>query len=352
MGSGDRRRTGARSSAGVAASLGALMAAGAPAGAADEALIAAARKEGEVVWYTTQIVNQLAQPMAAAFKKRYGIEVKHIRANASDVALRVANEAKAGRVQADVVDGTNTTPALRKLDLVMRWLPDSVQRLPREYYDAERYWLATNIYILTPAFNTELVKAGSEPRSLEALLDPRWKGKLAWGAGVSSSAGPGFVGLILKDMGPDKGRAYLGRLAGQQIAGLNVSARQVLDQVIAGEFAIGLHIFNNHAAISAAKGAPSAWIPMEPAMGMLSVASVLKAAPRPNAGKLLLEFLISPEGQAIYRAADYMPADPQVPPNDPKLLPASGGFRAVYFTPEEIDTQMPHWMKVYRELFR
>lgn len=330
----------------------AILGLAAPACAADEALIAAARKEAEVVWYTTQIVNQLAQPMAAAFKKRYGIDVKYVRANATDVALRVTNEAKAGRVQADVVDGTNTTPALRKQDLVLQWLPDSVKRLPKEFYDPAGYWLATNIYILTPAFNTELVKPGSEPNKLDDLLDPRWKGKIAWGSSVSSSAGPGFVGMILKDMGPERGRAYLQRLSGQQITGLNVSARQVLDQVIAGEFAIALHIFNNHASISAAKGAPSAWIPMEPAMGLFSVASVLKGAPRPNAAKLFLEFLISEEGQAIYRAADYMPADPKVTPKDPRLLPAGGGFRAVYFTPDEIDAGMSGWMKTFRELFR
>ncbi len=323
-----------------------------PARAADEALIAAAKKEGEVVWYTTQIVNQLAQPMATAFKRKYGIDVKYIRANASDVALRVANEAKAGRVQADVIDGTNTTPALRKLDLVLKWLPDSVKRLPAEFYDTEGYWLATNIYIQTPAFNTELVKRGSEPRTLADLLDPKWKGKMAWGSSPSSSAGPGFVGLILKEMGPEKGRAYLQRLAGQQITGLNVSARQVLDQVIAGEYAIALQIFNNHADISAAKGAPSAWIPMEPATGALSVASVLKGAPRPNAAKLFLEFLVSEEGQQLYRAADYMPADPKVPPKNPKLLPASGGYKAIYFTPDELESQMPAWMKLFKELFR
>ena len=320
--------------------------------AADEALIAAAKKEGEVVWYTTQIVNQLAQPMAAAFKRRYGIEVRYVRANATEVALRVANEAKAGRVQADVIDGTNTTPALRKLDLVLPWLPENVRRLPKEFYDPEGYWLSTNIYIQTPAFNTEMVARGTEPRTLADLLDPKWKGRMAWASSPSSSAGAGFVGMILKEMGAEKGRAYLERLARQDITGLNVSARQVLDQVIAGEFAIALQIFNNHATISAAKGAPSAWIPMEPATGVLSVASVLKGAPHPSAARLFLTFLASEEGQALYRAAEYMPADPKVPPNDPRLLPATGGYRAVYFTPDELEQQMPAWMKLFRELFR
>src|SRR5690348_16612245 len=37
--------------------------------AADAQLIAAAKKEGAVVWYTTQIVDQFARPAAASFEK-------------------------------------------------------------------------------------------------------------------------------------------------------------------------------------------------------------------------------------------------------------------------------------------
>src|SRR6185436_15266898 len=85
----------------------------APARAADQALIDAAKKEGEVVWYTTLIVDQLARPMVAAFEKKYpGIKVSTFRANSTDVVIKVINEGKAGKVQADLVDGTSTTGAL------------------------------------------------------------------------------------------------------------------------------------------------------------------------------------------------------------------------------------------------
>lgn len=320
--------------------------------AADQALIDAAKKEGQVVWYTVQIVNQLVVPLAAEFKKKYGIDVKYARANSNEVALRVINEAKAGRLQADVIDGTNTVPALRKHDLILKWLPDSAARLPKESVDPQGYWVATNIYINTPGFNTELIKKGTEPRTYEDLLDPKYRGKMAWGSTPSTSAGAGLVGTVLKEMGPQKGRAYLEKLAKQQIAGLNVAARQVLDQVISGEYAIGLQIFNHHTIISAAKGAPTAWIPMEPVTATPSVGAVIKGAPHPNAGKLLLDFMVSEEGQRIFRETNYMPADPRVPPKDPRLLPEGGKFRAQYFSPEETDAGMPGWYKIYQELFR
>jgi len=48
----------------------------------DPALLDAARKEGQVVWYSGLIVNQIVRPMVAAFEARYpGITVQYSRAS-------------------------------------------------------------------------------------------------------------------------------------------------------------------------------------------------------------------------------------------------------------------------------
>src|SRR5712691_8518842 len=88
--------------------------AGDPAFAADAALIAAAKKEGEVVWYSTQIISQLVRPVTAAFEKKYpGIKVRSTRANATETAVKILNESRAGRPQSDVFDGTTTVVPLK-----------------------------------------------------------------------------------------------------------------------------------------------------------------------------------------------------------------------------------------------
>jgi len=104
--------------------------------------------------------------------------------------------------------------------------------------------------------------------------------------------------------------------------------------------------------ISAKQGAPVKWIPMEPATGALSVVSIAKNAPHPNAAKLFEDFLISKEGQAVYQRTAYLPADPQVRALDPTLKPEDGHFRSRFFTPEETAEKMPQWKKIYDELFR
>src|ERR1700730_14238939 len=71
---------------------------------ADPKLVAAAKKEGEVVLYTTLIVDQIVRPMIKAFNAQIGgIDVKFVRTDSSQQTVKLINEGRAGRVQADIL---------------------------------------------------------------------------------------------------------------------------------------------------------------------------------------------------------------------------------------------------------
>jgi iron(III) transport system substrate-binding protein len=82
------------------------------------------------------------------------------------------------------------------------------------------------------------------------------------------------------------------------------------------------------------------------------VLSIHKSAPHPNAAKLLVDFIISKEGQEVFRDADYVTANPNVPAAEPTLKPKEGGFSVRFFTPEQTEENMPNWKKVSDEIFR
>jgi iron(III) transport system substrate-binding protein len=331
--------------------IAALLAGAVPAHAADQALIDAAKKDGQVTWYTTFIVDQVTRPVVDAFQKKYGIKVNFVRANSDEIVLRVENEAKAGGPQADLFDGTSGVQPLKQAGLLDKWLPDSAKDLPKQYVDPAGYWVAASLYIEAFGFNTDLVPKGTEPKSLEDLLDPKWKARLALSNSSSSPGVGGFIGLVLTSMGQEKGMDYLHRLASQNIAILPGSARQILDEVIAGEYPVGVEILNHHVAFSAARGAPIAWRPMNPSLESLLVLGLLKG-PHRNAGKLLIDFLISDEGQTLLRDADYIPVAPNVKPKDPSLRPDVGKFQTIFLPPETVDENTPKWMKVYIDTLR
>ena len=264
--------------------------------------------------------------------------------------LRVINEARAGRMQADIVDGTTTSVVLKRQNLVEKWTP--AVDLPDRYKDPEGYWMASQEYVLTPGINTDLVPKGTEPKTWEDLLDPKYRGKMAWNATPSSSAGQGFVGTVLMEYGEAKARDYFGKLAKQNVAAIKASGRQILDQVIAGEYAIGLQIFNNHAPISKRRGAPVGWLKMEPGLAVVLPMSLTKGAPHPNAGKLLFDFILSEEGQKIMADSGELPVLPSVKPLEADLRPGPGNYRAIYAPPERLVSDVAAWTKIYDEYFK
>jgi ABC-type Fe3+ transport system substrate-binding protein len=329
-----------------------LVALAAPARAADQALIDAAKKEGKVVWYTTLILQQLGTPIAEAFEKKYGIKVEATRNDPGETALRLVNEHRAGNMQADVFDGSFAPTAMIQEGVLAKYQPDLVKDWPAELKDKNGYWTAHRLTVITPGYNTNLVKPADVPKTWNDFLDPKWKGKMAWGINPGITAATGFSGLVLRERGEEKGMAFLRELAKQNITGLKISARAVLDQVIAGEYPLALQILNDNAVISRNKGAPVAWIPMNPAFASVSLISVTAKARNPNAGRLLAEFVVSEEGQDIARQHDYIPVHPKVPAPEPDMKPDGQKFRAITFSPEEVDENMPKWKKVYEELFR
>jgi iron(III) transport system substrate-binding protein len=319
--------------------------------AADPALIEAAKKEGEVVWYTSLIVNQAVRPLVEAFNRQYpGINVKYARADSGPNAIKIMNEAQAGRPQSDVFDGIDTTPPLLTAGLVERYVPSETAQYPAELKDPQGRWNALVLYFLTPAVNTEQVPAAIRPKTAQDLLDPRWKGKVAWSTVPASGSGV-YVGSVLQTMGEERGMTFLRALAKQDIINVDATNRAILDQVIYGQYPIALSIFNHHAVLSAQKGAPVEWLKIEPISAPMHSVGLTRNAPHPNAGKLLIEFLTSQEGQKTLAEVEYIPAMPSVSAKTPSVKPDSGGFKANILTPDTVTRNLDNWYKLKKELF-
>lgn len=330
----------------------ALFAASPAARADDKALYEAAKKEGQVNWYTGLIQNQVVRPVVAGFEKKYpGIKVNVTGGRQTELNLKILTEGKAGKLQADLTEGSTVVETLKPAGLIQPFKPEGWDKLPAQYRDPEGYWTAVVLYFLVPAINTEMVKAGDEPKTLDDLLDPKWKGKMAWTAEMTIGGPPGFIAAVLKEKGEEKGREYLKKLSAQQIKTVPSNPRVVLDQVIAGQYPLALVTYNHHSVISSGKGAPVKWLKIEPAVGAMAM-SVLLKGPHPNAAKLLINYLLSPEGAQVIRNANYIPSNPKVEAKDPTLKPETGKFKTVTPSPDEIVANVGKWIAIYKEYFQ
>ena len=318
----------------------------------DPALVAAAKREGRLVIYTTLIVDQIVRPLIRAFQSHVpGIDVRFVRADSVALVVRLTNEAKANRVQADIWHLVEGVGPLVEAGIAAPLDLPSAKGLPATYADPNRRWIATNLSVRSLAYNTQLIPEAQAPRGYQDLLDPRLKGKFAWNPN-SVSGSYGFIGTVLKHRGEEQGLAYLRALAKQDITPVPMAIRAVLDRVIGGEYAIGLEMNGTHAAISAAMGAPVRWVPLDPVSMTLQAAGMTARAPNPNAARLFLDFMISRAGQEVFREHDYIPMHPDVPAKRPELKPETGGYKAVVYSPEEVDANARRWAEIYRDIFR
>src|SRR5262245_10512807 len=139
----------------------------------DAALAEAARKEGQVLWYTTLIVDQIVRPLIRAFQAQvHGIEVTFVRIDSGQQDERVTNEAKVGRVQADVWSIIDGVAPLTHGRVAAPFDIASARALPSTLVDSDRRWIATKLATRSLGYNTSLVPANAAPKSYEDLLDP------------------------------------------------------------------------------------------------------------------------------------------------------------------------------------
>jgi ABC-type Fe3+ transport system substrate-binding protein len=311
-----------------------------------------AKKEGKLVWYTPLIVNQAVRPLKEAFEKKYPfIKVDFHRANSRGLVQKWFTENEAKRHEADVVGGSEVTMLGKKTGLLLRFTSPYLRDYPSELKDPQGFWSSTNLYFMTLAYNTRRIKPVEAPKTYDDLLNPKWKGRMAWHMGSNTGA-PLFIGNILATLGPKAGSTYLQNLAKQSITSATASARGIVDLVVAGEYDIAINIFNNHAEISKNAGAPVDWQPLEPVPSPLGTTGVAKNAPRPHAAMLFTDFLLSEEGQNVFQRADYLPAHPKVPAKTMELKPGGGKFvKANFFHPENVLENSDKWLALQDKIF-
>ena len=315
-------------------------------------LIAGAKKEGKVMFYTGLIVDQVVRPLKEGFEKEYPfIQVDFFRGNSENIARRVLAEYQAKRYDVDVVSGSAATSMVQRAGFMQRFYSPHLAEYPPELKDAKGFWGSTNLYFMTLGYNTLNVKASDLPKTYEDLLQPRWKGQMMWSTSRGSGA-PQFIGNILLTMGQEQGKAYLQKLKAQNIAKSTASARQILDLVIAGEYPLAVQIFNHHAYISKTAGAPVEWQPLEPVTATINTIGLAKYAPRPHAALLFLDFLLSKKGQKIVQLSNYLPAHPEMPALQVDLKPGGGRFnKANYIDPDVLYDQGNEWVDYFQNQF-
>jgi iron(III) transport system substrate-binding protein len=321
----------------------------------EQTILEGARREGQVVLYSAAIVNQALRPLAEAFMRTYPfVKMTFWRGDTEEIITKLSAEARAKNVVADVVEGTGAGELAVNAGLTQRYFTPMAEAMPERYRDPRGQWTGTRLSYFSIAYNTKLVPSENAPSTYDDLLDPRWRGKLAWRIGTASGT-PLFITTIRLARGEQRAADYFRQLATQKIVNFGSgSARTLVDRVIAGEFPIALNIFAHHPLISKAKGAPVESRLMNPVPSTAGTMIIPKGVRHPHAALLLADFILSKEAQQILANADYFPARPDVPPKDvlASIIPERAGVPELFLSPDRLNQYTESSQKIFEELFQ
>ena len=277
-------------------------------------LIAKAKSEGEVVWYSTLPVPE-TQAWAALFSKKYGVKVSIFRSNATGMTQKLQTEIPAGRWGFDIVMNRVTNIELyRKRNWLQKLNYPERSRFIEGFIDPDDYWGTYYMQMWVISYNTNLVKPNDLPQGYDDLLKPKWKGMLTF-----DEQDVDLYVTLLKIMGSQKGREWFRRLVANGLRPIQGHTMEV-QLVSAGEFALGLSTYASVAEIFRARGAPVDWVAFEPIpVNVLGLAISAKPS-HPNAARLFMYWGLSAEGlTAMNEISDRVPARRDVPLKNKRL---------------------------------
>jgi iron(III) transport system substrate-binding protein len=262
----------------------------------DVGVIEAAKKEGTVILYSAASADATSK-ICAAFKTKFGISCEYFSASALQLFQRFNAEAEARNVKADVITAS-LLPAFNDAKSRGRIAPfksTEGSAYPAQFRDKDNYYVAGRVIVEGIAINPKLIESNMAPRTWVDLLDPKWKGKL-----IASDPGASGTGLAAFYFWEKKfGLEFIRKLAANKPLIMNSSAL-VANSVVSGERPVAAQLDSWEIAMRMKESLPiQAIFPTDGAPVVPSPVAVVANAPHPNAAQLLMDYLMSLEGQTL-----------------------------------------------------
>ncbi|MBI4288894.1 MAG: extracellular solute-binding protein [Chloroflexi bacterium] len=301
----------------------------APASSEWDKIVEAARKEGKVTMYTFSLTGDIGQAVAAAFESRYGVKVEFITGVGATLIERIKTEQAGKRFIADTLDTSTTLMAIALRDGITEPagnLPTLAQKdvwLAHPRLDDQGHLIAFDTLYQIPYVNTTLVKAGDEPKSYRELLEPKWKGKMVTSDPNTIPYLPRLYAVMVsrKLLDDDffKGIA-------KQDPKMAPTVRDDANMLIRGEAALSVTAGTTILNPFVAQGVPVKPIDVKEGavLAMSPSIALVKNAPHPNAARLMMDWLVTAEGQTAYQKAR---SNLSVRTDVPDFTPAAGRIK-------------------------
>ncbi|MSP98676.1 MAG: extracellular solute-binding protein [Betaproteobacteria bacterium] len=303
------------------------------------AVVAAAQKEGAVSLYSAQVVPVIER-LVASFKAKYpAISVEYFRGTSSQISARVDQERASASAGADAVISSEFAwfDARTKDGSLVKPAGPASRDWPQQFMIGDSVLGGLEPFVIP--YNKTLMAV--PPKGYADLLKPEFKGKI----GTPELAAVTLVAWydwLEKTQGND----FLGKLKAQSPK-LYVSAPPLTQALAAGEIIIGTYTLPTAIRPLIEQGAPIDYAVPTPGFGTGYSMAVLRVSKRPNAAVVLVDYIMSPEGQSVWHGRGET-ASPR--PNIKGSLPVSSITLWPWnkYPADVVKSYTEHWNKVLK----
>jgi len=306
-------------------------------------LMTGAKQEKEVVWYTTTSAGD-NQAIVAGFTKKYPfLKVQVLRSTGEKLRQRVLTETTAGQYFSDVLSVSSMEMGLLKSrNLLQPYDAPEAESYPTNAKDKEKSFTAIYARNFVMGYNTAMIAEKDRPRDWPDLLDSKWKGKF----GIDEEEFE-WYGTLIDYWGRERAGKYMKALAAQQPT-LRRGHNLLAQLLAAGEFPVAI-VFPFEIEQLKRRGAPVEWSnSSDPIVTSINVVAHSVKAPHPNAAKVLINYILSEEGQTIIKNVSRVPIRPGVKPTVAKLDQSTLKIR---YVPSDMYRKIAEYEKEFRDLF-
>jgi len=311
--------------------------------AQDAKLIAEGKKEGKVVIYGS-MEQDIFEGVRQSFEKKTGVAVQYWRASGGAVLERVIAERKAGRPLFDVVINNKGPMEIMLQDGAFAvYNSTRAKNFPSQLVHP-RLGPSYRTGVVGILYNKSLIPPDKAPRSLEDLLKPEYKGKLAFPDPTRGAVALMWPASLYKLMGKEGADEYLRRLGASRPA-IVEGVLNAAERVTTGETPLAIS-YLKYVITFGRKGAPLDYVRVEKMLGHGHAVALSSTAQHPNAAKALIDHFLSDESLKIMAQHGEFVTRKGIYP------PLAGADKIQVVEMDEPDTQgFAEKRKEYRKIF-
>jgi iron(III) transport system substrate-binding protein len=309
----------------------------------DPTLLAAAQQEGSLTLFSAN-TEDVVLPQIQAFEAATGIKTDYVRGADSTLLARIAVANRAGKQSWDVIS-IQEVESMPK-EWLAQFAPRQAAHLIPGAKDPDNRWFGYYTVFNTPSYNTGKIKPADLPKSYaDFAKHPEWAGHV----GIDFTDRVWLAGLM-QFYGEEQGRKLVRDLAGTLHPTLYKGHLALARALGSGEYWFNLNNYLNLTLNVKLSGDPVDFWILDPVVVTFGQAGINAHAAHPNAARLMVEYMLSAESQAMRTRWGYVPTRTDVATNPPGILDQfkDHPLARVGLSPDED----PKWQKLFNELLK